>query len=101
MTMNRQFFCINQDKNIDNEAIMSASSFLTFLFYWLWLYIDGQLPKGIATSRKIEVNIILYLNILTHYGGFPSAVVISACNMLMANTAYMKRSFVKSKTMIF
>ena len=65
MTMNRQFFCINQDKNID-EAIMSASSFPTFLFYWLWLYIDGQLPKGIATSRKIEVNIILYLNILSY-----------------------------------
>ena len=35
-------------------------------------------------------------NILTHYGGFPSAVVISACNILMVNTAYMKRSFVKS-----
>jgi hypothetical protein len=40
-------------------------------------------------------------NILTHYGGFPSAVVICACNMLMVNTAYMKRSFVKSKAMIF
>jgi hypothetical protein len=40
-------------------------------------------------------------NILTHYGGFPSAVVICACNMLMVNTAYMKRYFVKSKAMIF
>ena len=25
--------CINQDKNIDNEISMSASSSLTFLFY--------------------------------------------------------------------
>ena len=40
-------------------------------------------------------------NMLTHYGGFPSAVVISACNILMVNTAYMKRSFVKSKAKIF